>query len=73
MTVANKEFHIADPKAAPGGKYRIDWAEQEMPVLRQIKIGMTNGDLVEVKSDLSPGENIVTRGSLFIDRAASGS
>ena len=37
MTVANKEFHIADPKAAPGGKYRIDWAEQEMPVLRQIK------------------------------------
>jgi len=41
--------------------------------LRQIKIGMTNGDLVEVKSNLSPGENIVTRGSLFIDRAASGS
>ncbi len=41
--------------------------------LRQIKIGMTNGDLVEVKSNLSPNENIVTRGSLFIDRAASGS
>ena len=41
--------------------------------LRQIKIGMTNGDLVEVKNNLSPGENIVTRGSLFIDRAASGS
>lgn len=41
--------------------------------LRQIKIGMTNGDLVEVKSNLSPGENIITRGSLFIDRAASGS
>ncbi|EGP07711.1 putative Co/Zn/Cd efflux system membrane fusion protein [Bradyrhizobiaceae bacterium SG-6C] len=41
--------------------------------LRQIKIGMTNGDLVEVKSNLSAGENIVARGSLFIDRAASGS
>ena len=41
--------------------------------LRQIKIGMTNGDLVEVKSNLSSGEQIVTRGSLFIDRAASGS
>ena len=41
--------------------------------LRQIKIGMTNGDLVEVKSNLAPNENIVTRGSLFIDRAASGS
>lgn len=37
MTVANKEFHVADPNLAPGGKYRIDWAEQEMPVLRQIK------------------------------------
>lgn len=41
--------------------------------LRQIKIGMTNGDLVEVKNNLSPGENIIVRGSLFIDRAASGS
>ncbi len=41
--------------------------------LRQIKIGLANGDLVEVKSNLSPGEQIVTKGSLFIDRAASGS
>jgi len=41
--------------------------------LRQIKIGLANGDLVEVKGNLSPGEQIVTRGSLFIDRAASGS
>jgi adenosylhomocysteinase len=37
MTVANKDFHIADPGLATGGKYRIDWAEQEMPVLRQIR------------------------------------
>jgi len=41
--------------------------------LRQIKIGLANGDLVEVKGNLSPGEQIITRGSLFIDRAASGS
>jgi cobalt-zinc-cadmium efflux system membrane fusion protein len=41
--------------------------------LRQIKVGLANGDLVEVKGNLSPGEQIVTRGSLFIDRAASGS
>ena len=41
--------------------------------LRQIKTGLTNGDLVEVDGNLRPGERIVTKGSLFIDRAASGS
>lgn len=41
--------------------------------LRQIKPGLTNGDLVEVIGNLKPGEQIVTKGSLFIDRAASGS
>ena len=30
-------YHIADPSLATGGKLRIDWAEQEMPVLRQIR------------------------------------
>jgi cobalt-zinc-cadmium efflux system membrane fusion protein len=32
-----------------------------------------DGDLVEVDGNLKPGERIVTKGSLFIDRAASGS
>jgi membrane fusion protein, heavy metal efflux system len=41
--------------------------------LRHIKTGLTNGDLVEVEGNLKPGEQIVTKGSLFIDRAASGS
>jgi cobalt-zinc-cadmium efflux system membrane fusion protein len=41
--------------------------------LRQIKIGLVNGDFVEVTSNLKPGEQVVTRGSLFIDRVASGS
>ena len=41
--------------------------------LRQVKPGLTNGDLVEVIGNLKPGEKIVTKGSLFIDRAASGS
>ncbi len=35
MTKAN--YHIKNPKLAEGGRYRIDWAEQEMPVLRQIR------------------------------------
>jgi len=39
--------------------------------LRQIKPGLTNGDVVEVVGNLRPGELIVTKGALFIDRAAS--
>ncbi|SDI26351.1 membrane fusion protein, cobalt-zinc-cadmium efflux system [Bradyrhizobium lablabi] len=41
--------------------------------LRQIQTGLINGNLVEVRANLQPGEKVVTRGSLFIDRAASGS
>jgi membrane fusion protein, heavy metal efflux system len=41
--------------------------------LREIETGLTNGDLVEVRSNLKTGEKVVTKGSLFIDRAASGS
>jgi len=33
----SSDFHIADTSLAPGGKFRIDWAEQEMPVLRAIR------------------------------------
>ena len=32
-----------------------------------------DGDLVEIQGNLNPGEQIVAKGSLFIDRAASGS
>jgi cobalt-zinc-cadmium efflux system membrane fusion protein len=41
--------------------------------LRNIETGLTNGDVVEVKANLASGEKIVTKGSLFIDRAATGS
>lgn len=41
--------------------------------LREIETGLINGDMVEVRGNLKAGEKIVTRGSLFIDRAASGS
>jgi membrane fusion protein, heavy metal efflux system len=41
--------------------------------LRDIETGLTNGDLVEARTNLKAGEKIVTRGSLFIDRAATGS
>jgi cobalt-zinc-cadmium efflux system membrane fusion protein len=41
--------------------------------LREIETGLINGDLVEVRTNLKAGERIVTKGSLFIDRAATGS
>ena len=40
--------------------------------LRPIRLGRTNGDKLEVTSGLAAGEKIVTRGSLFIDRATEG-
>jgi cobalt-zinc-cadmium efflux system membrane fusion protein len=38
--------------------------------LREIHTGRINNGMVEVLDGLKPGEKIVTRGSLFIDRAA---
>jgi cobalt-zinc-cadmium efflux system membrane fusion protein len=38
--------------------------------LRQIKLGQSSGRLIQVLDGLRPGEKIVARGSLFIDRMA---
>jgi membrane fusion protein, heavy metal efflux system len=40
--------------------------------LREVQTGLTNDNLVEVRTNLKAGEKVVVRGSLFIDRAASG-
>jgi membrane fusion protein, heavy metal efflux system len=68
---------IGVPKQAliyEGDQVRIWVAHEDKSIeLRQIKPGLTNGDLVAVGGNLNPGEQIVTKGSLFIDRAASGS
>ena len=68
---------IAVPKQAliyEGDQVRLWVAHEDKSIeLRQIKTGLTNGNLVEVKGNLKPGEQIITKGSLFIDRAASGS
>ncbi|HLL26554.1 MAG TPA: efflux RND transporter periplasmic adaptor subunit [Xanthobacteraceae bacterium] len=48
-------------------------AVEEMAVeLRTVKLGLSNGRLIQVLDGLAPGEKVVTRGSLFIDRMASG-
>jgi cobalt-zinc-cadmium efflux system membrane fusion protein len=41
--------------------------------LRDVKPGMTDGRLVQIVDGLSAGENVIVRGTLFIDRVASGS
>ena len=68
---------VGVPKQAliyEGNQVRVWVAHDDKSIeLRTIKTGLTNGDLVEVDGNLKPGEQIVTKGSLFIDRAASGS
>ncbi|MDI1263534.1 MAG: efflux RND transporter periplasmic adaptor subunit [bacterium] len=74
---ANDHPAVGVPKQAliyEGDQVRIWVAYADKSIeLRQIKPGLTNGDLVEVLGNLKPGEQIVTKGALFIDRAASGS
>jgi membrane fusion protein, heavy metal efflux system len=67
---------VGVPKQAliyEGERVRLWVAHDDKSIeLREIQTGLTNGDLVEVRGNLQPGEKVVTRGSLFIDRAASG-
>jgi cobalt-zinc-cadmium efflux system membrane fusion protein len=56
-----------------GDQVRVWVARDDRSIeLRTIKPGLTAGNLVEVIGNLQPGEKIVTKGSLFIDRAATG-
>ncbi len=68
---------VGVPKQAliyEGDRVRLWVAHDDKSIeLRNIQTGLTNGDLVEVRTNLKAGEKIVTRGNLFIDRAASGS
>jgi cobalt-zinc-cadmium efflux system membrane fusion protein len=40
--------------------------------MRRVKTGLVNGTMIEVLEGLSPGDMVVTRGSIFVDRAAEG-
>src|SRR5882724_5535101 len=79
VTIYSASDHpaIGVPKQAliyEGDQVRVWVAHEDKSIeLRQIRTGLANGDLVEVEGNLQPGEQIVTKGSLFIDRAASGS
>jgi membrane fusion protein, heavy metal efflux system len=67
---------VGVPKQAliyEGDRVRLWVAHDDKSIeLREIETGLTNGDLVEVRTNLKAGEKVVTKGSLFIDRAASG-
>lgn len=39
--------------------------------LRNVRLGLVSGSYIQVLEGLKPGEKVVTRGSLFIDREAS--
>jgi cobalt-zinc-cadmium efflux system membrane fusion protein len=66
---------VGVPKTAliyEGDQVRVWVAHEDKSIeLRQIKTGLTKGDLVEVHDNLKPGEQIVTKGGLFLDRAGS--
>jgi membrane fusion protein, heavy metal efflux system len=47
-------------------------ARKSLISIRAIKVGLTEGRDVQVLDGLSAGERVVTRGSLFIDRAVTG-
>jgi cobalt-zinc-cadmium efflux system membrane fusion protein len=68
---------VGVPKQAliyEGDQVRLWVAQDDKTIeLRRIRPGLTNGNLVEVLGNLNASERIVTKGSLFIDRAASGS
>ncbi len=67
---------IAVPRDAviyEGGAARVWVAREDKGIeLRRIKVGLTNGPMVEVTNGLAPGDRVITKGSLFIDRVAAG-
>jgi cobalt-zinc-cadmium efflux system membrane fusion protein len=79
VTLYSSDGHpaVGVPKQAliyEGDQVRLWVAHDDKSIeLRQVKTGLINGDLVEIIGNLKAGEQIVTKGSLFIDRAASGS
>ena len=56
-----------------GNTARVWVAREERVIeLRPIKPGVVDGGMVQVLEGLQPGERVVTKGGLFIDRAAAG-
>ena len=55
-----------------GGAARVWVVRDDRAIeLRRIKVGLTNGTMVEVLEGLAPSDRVITKGSLFIDRVAA--
>ena len=66
---------VAVPREAliyEGSAVRVWVARDDRTIeLREIKTGLANGNVIQAVEGLRAGERVVTKGSLFIDRAAS--
>jgi cobalt-zinc-cadmium efflux system membrane fusion protein len=71
------DFAPAVPRDAviyEGNSARVWIARDDKSIeLRQVRLGVADGRMLPVLDGLRPGEKVVTKGSLFIDRAAVGS
>jgi cobalt-zinc-cadmium efflux system membrane fusion protein len=76
IVVGEERASPAIPREAvvyEGSTARVWVAKDDAGIeLRQVKLGLANGSLVQVLEGLAAGDKVVTRGSLFIDRAATG-
>ncbi|WP_139267491.1 MULTISPECIES: efflux RND transporter periplasmic adaptor subunit [unclassified Beijerinckia] len=72
IDIANATSSIGVPRHAlvyEGDSIRL-WVYQDGKITpRNVTTGLINDDFVEIKDGLRRGETVVTRGSLFIDRA----
>ena len=66
---------VAVPREAliyEGNAVRVWVAHDDRTIeLREIKTGLINGTMIQAVEGIGAGERVVTKGSLFIDRAAS--
>lgn len=73
--VSDDQASVAVPREAllyEGDKVRLWVVTADKGVrLRQVTTGMTDGQVTQVIDGLQPGEQIVTKGSLFVDRIAT--
>lgn len=73
----SKGQSVAVPRDAliyEGSDIRVWVAHEDRSIeLRHIRTGLISGRMIQVTEGLSPGDQVVTKGSLFIDRAAVGS
>ena len=74
IVTSGDEEAASAPRSAliyEGSDVRVWVARPDKTIeLRRIEVGLTNLERVQVTKGLTPGEKIVTKGSLFIDRIA---